>query len=71
MTLVEINEKEPKYYFCEKFIEGYDDGYQNRDSDVASALSHFSWQISRGSLMITNLKGVSTLLTNSTLLSVD
>lgn len=63
-----------KYYYGENFIRGKYEKYNNnagwmnmRDSNqslIAQALSHYSWQLTQGFLMIVDLQGVGNVLTD-------
>jgi len=65
-----------KYYYGENFIEGKYEKYNNNagfvavgaqdanQSLIAQALSHFSWQLTQGYMMIVDLQGVGNVLTD-------
>ena len=67
-----------KYYYGENFIKGKYEKYNNNagyintqaegqdayQSLIAQTLSHFSWQMTQGYLMIVDLQGVGNMLTD-------
>ena len=70
-----------QYYLVENYIEGEYNKYNNNagwinsnlteNSEVAQAFSHFSWQITRGYLMIVDLQGVEEKLTDPQIHCID
>jgi vacuole morphology and inheritance protein 14 len=70
-----------KYYYGENFIRGKYEKYNNnagwmnmRDSNqslIAQALSHYSWQLTQGFLMIVDLQGVGNVLTDPQIHCLD
>jgi hypothetical protein len=63
-----------KYYYVENYINGYYEKYNNNagwinnnlneSALIAQTFSHFSWQITKGYLMIVDLQGVGGVLTD-------
>ncbi len=72
-----------KYYYGENFIAGKYDKYNNnagwtnangKDTEqglIAQALSHFSWQLTQGYMMIVDLQGVGNVLTDPQIHCLD
>lgn len=72
-----------KYYYGENFIQGKYEKYNNNagwtnatgkdanQSLIAQALSHYSWQLTQGYLMIVDLQGVGNVLTDPQLHCLD
>ena len=78
-----LNEGAPfKYYYGENFIQGKYEKYNNNagwstmgqdanQSLIAQALSHYSWQITKGYMMIVDLQGVGNVLTDPQIHCLD
>ncbi len=72
-----------KYYYGENFINGRYEKYNNNagwanatgpdanQSLIAQALSHYSWQLTQGYLMIVDLQGVGNILTDPQIHCLD
>ena len=70
-----------KYYFAENFIKGDYQKQNNNggwacnssseDAQLAQALSHFSWQLTRGYLIVVDIQGVGNVLTDPLIHCVD
>lgn len=72
-----------KYYYGENFIEGKYNKYNNNagwanatgkdanQSLIAQTLSHFSWQLTQGYMMIVDLQGVGNVLTDPQIHCLD
>ena len=79
-----LDESAPyKYYYGENFIKGRYEKYNNNagwtngagqdanQSLIAQALSHYSWQLTQGYLMIVDLQGVGNILTDPQIHCLD
>lgn len=70
-----------KYFFAENYIEGEYKKQNNNggwtsnphsdESQIAQALSHFSWQLTRGYLIVVDIQGVGNVLTDPLIHSLD
>jgi len=79
--ILEIPSLKHKFYYAENLIEGQYEKYNNNagwmnnslteSSFIAQAFSHFSWQITKGYLMIVDLQGVTGILTDPQIHCLD
>ena len=76
-----LDGRQLKYYFAENFIEGEYTKQNNNggwtadpsseESQIAQALSHFSWQLTRGYLLMVDIQGVGNVLTDPLIHCLD
>ncbi len=74
--IYEFTDKDASYKWAygENFIQGIFDKYNNNSgwttnkrsnqSTIAQTLSHFSWQLTQGYLLISDIQGVGNILTD-------